>query len=68
MQRMRLAFLYTFSIQEKQYRGYTHPKKVGYKGYLLMGRRGGVMLFSINSFPILMGKYVRTLEYWAPSS
>jgi len=68
MQRMPLAFLYSFSIQEKQYRGYTHPKKVGYKGYLLVGRRGDFRLFSINSFPILLGKCARTLGYWAPNS
>jgi hypothetical protein len=38
MQRMRLAFLYTFSIQEKQWRGYTNLRTVGYKGYCHQGK------------------------------
>ena len=38
MQRMRLAFLSIFSIQEKQRRGYTNLRAVGYKGYLSPGK------------------------------
>jgi hypothetical protein len=68
MQRMRLAFLYTFSIQEKQRGSYTNLRTIGYKGYLPGRKRKRIYLCLQIVTLILMGKCVQTLECRVPSS
>ena len=49
MQRMRLAFFYIFSIQEKQHVGYTNLSVIGYIGYLPVDGKGKILCLSTNS-------------------